>query len=64
MQVQQILREDEPSRFVSERDGLRCNDVATSVTEINTAREQAVTSFGSCRFEEPCEDLHVLGLNE
>lgn len=60
-QVQAIL-EDEDAAHLAFRDDLFCwNDLQATTAEIEAARRDAVTSFGSCSFEEPLADLRSLG---
>jgi hypothetical protein len=37
-------------------------DYSADVGEIGAARHNVLLSFGSCSFDEPCDDLRVLGL--
>jgi hypothetical protein len=61
-QVRQILADEDPKSFVFEDDGFHWKDLRASVDEITAARQRLVTSFGSCSFEEPRDDLRALGL--
>jgi hypothetical protein len=61
-QVRQILEDDNPAHFRFGDDGLAWQDYRASVGEIKLARQLAVTSFGSCSFDEPRDDLRELGL--
>jgi hypothetical protein len=60
--VQEILVDEEASHFVFDQAGFRWKDRHATLEEIARARQQAVTSFGSCSFDEPREDLQALGL--
>ncbi|MBL8062761.1 MAG: hypothetical protein JNK32_07075 [Anaerolineales bacterium] len=60
-QVKAILAEEDPSSFVFGEHGFAWKDVSVSASEIQEARP-FVTSFGSCSFDEPREDLRSLGM--
>lgn len=55
-----ILRETDPSAFRFDDDGVTWRDRHASVDQLRTMRGFA-TSFGSCSFEEPIDDLKELG---
>lgn len=61
-QIRLIIEDEDPRSFVFTDEGFRWKDLGASVTEIETARRVAVTSFGSCSFDEPREDLRTLAL--
>lgn len=61
-QVRQILDDEDAKHFRFDDDGMTWKDYRASVGEIKLARQLAVTSFGSCSFDEPREDLRGLGL--
>jgi hypothetical protein len=61
-QVRQVLEDEDPRHFTFDDDGMAWKDRRVSVGEIKLARQLAVTSFGSCSFDEPREDLRGLGL--
>jgi hypothetical protein len=56
-----LLKDEEPSRFMFDEDGLHYGAFHATTAEIAEARREAVTSFGSCSFDEPCNDLRTLG---
>lgn len=60
-QVQEILEDEDPSNFVFDENGFEWKGLRASVSEIVSARG-VVTSFGSCSFDEPREDLRNLDL--
>lgn len=60
-QIQTILEDEEPSNFVFDETGFEWNGLRASTPAIVKAR-QFITSFGSCSFDEPREDLQNLGL--
>jgi hypothetical protein len=57
-----VLNETDASRFVFDDAGLGWGGDRAGVEEIGAARRAAVLSFGSCRFDEPRDDLRALGL--
>lgn len=59
--VCQILTEDDPRNFVFEEQALRWRDLQATTTAVTEARRW-FTSFGSCSFEEPRDDLRTWGL--
>ncbi|MCB0119390.1 MAG: hypothetical protein H6634_03975 [Anaerolineales bacterium] len=60
-QMQAILIDEDPSNFVFDDAGFVWKDLRVVTSEISNARLFA-TSFGSCSFDEPREDLQALGL--
>jgi hypothetical protein len=60
-QVQAILEDEDASNFAVDADGFRWKDLRATTPEIVAARQQLVIAFGSCSFEEPCQDLMALG---
>jgi hypothetical protein len=61
-QVRAIIEDEDPTHFVFDDECFRWKDYRATVGEIRLARQLAVTSFGSCSFDEPREDLRKLGL--
>jgi hypothetical protein len=61
-EVQSILADDAPDHFTFDDEGLRWRELRATTKEIATARQNLATSFGSCSFDEPREDLRTLGL--
>ena len=59
--VQDILEDEDPANFHFDADGLRWRDWHVPAPAIADARE-LVTSFGSCSFDEPLDDLRAAGL--
>lgn len=60
-QIQSILEDETPKNFVFDETGFAWKDLRVASSEITNARQFA-TSFGSCSFDEPREDLRGLGL--
>lgn len=61
-QVRQVIEDEDPASFRFDDERLHWHDQHATVAEIETARRLAVTSFGSCSFDEPRADLRNLGL--
>lgn len=61
-QMQAVVKEEDQEHFSFTENGFRWNDFEVSTQEIEELRKVAVTSFGSCSFDEPREDLRKLGL--
>lgn len=57
LQVCQILEEESPEAFLFQEETFRWRDFEASATEIEQARKQTMQSFGSCSFDDPCDDL-------
>jgi hypothetical protein len=60
-QLQSILEDEDARHFIFTDDGLRWKDHQATTDEIGAARQNFVTSFGSCSFDEPRDDLRALG---
>jgi hypothetical protein len=58
-QIARILEEEDPAAFTFNQDGFRWRDRSLPTARIRELRER-VTSFGSCSFDEPCQDLRDL----
>jgi hypothetical protein len=58
----QVLNEQHPDAFHLSPDGLAWRTFNVSLAQIRNAREEFATSFGSCSFEEPVDDLKTLNL--
>ena len=59
--TQAILQDEDPANFHFDADGFRWNDLRVATDAISEARE-FITSFGSCSFDEPRDDLRAAGL--
>ncbi len=57
-----ILEEMDAKAFAFTDEGVRWKDVFVSTAHLSVARESFATSYGSCSFDEPIEDLRGLGL--
>jgi hypothetical protein len=58
-QITQMIEDEDAASFVFGDDGFRWRDLRASTAKIVSAREQFATSFGSCSFDEPREDLRA-----
>ncbi len=57
-----VLEDEDPRSFRFQDYGLSWRDAALSTEQVAQARRDFATSFGSCSFDEPREDLRGLGL--
>ncbi len=60
--ITSILEETDPKAFIFEEQSIRWNDLMLPVEQLALAREHFATSYGSCSFDEPRQDLKALGL--
>jgi hypothetical protein len=60
-QIQSILEDENPENFTFDENGFTWRDLRVANSEILNIRQFA-TSFGSCSFDEPREDLQKLGM--
>lgn len=60
--LRQVLRSDDPGKFVFDDDGFAFQDLRIATAQIEAARLHFALSFGSCSFDEPREDLRAAGL--
>jgi hypothetical protein len=60
----EIVAETDPEAFVVEPDRLAWREYGAFADEIADARRSVLTSFGSCSFSEPRDDLQTLGFFE
>src|SRR5947209_8557758 len=60
-EVRVLLEDDQAQDFAFDDLGLRWRDLSATVGQIAAARLDAIVSFGSCSFDEPCADLRALG---
>ncbi len=61
-ELEEIIKEEDPDHFSFTDEFFSWRDLSITVEDIRELREVAVTSFGSCSFEEPIEDLKKLQL--
>jgi hypothetical protein len=60
--IAEILAEEDPRVFRFSADAFAWRELSISTSRIRALRRDAVTSFGSCSFDEPREDLRSLEL--
>ncbi len=63
-QVRAILEDEDATHFRFDEAGFSWQQYQATMDEIITARAEFATSFGSCSFDEPRDDLRKLGLLE
>jgi hypothetical protein len=61
-EVAALLDERDPKALVVSRDVIRWRDHELRADQANAARERVASSFGSCSFREPVDDLRALSL--
>mgnify|MGYP000845342726 FL=1 len=61
-ELKEILSDESSTGFVFSEDEFYWNDIAADAEKTMKARSGFVTSFGSCSFDEPREDLKNIGL--
>jgi hypothetical protein len=61
-QVREVIADEDAGHFAFDDTGLRWKDWHATPAEIASARAVLVVAFGSCSFDEPCDDLRALGL--
>ncbi len=59
--LRELLLEEAPAAFRWDADSLGWREWNVRTAEVDLARQYSVTSFGSCSFEEPRDDLRALG---
>jgi hypothetical protein len=60
--LSEIINDEDPENFSFDDEGFHWKDLHISTEDITELRDVALTSFGSCSFDEPREDLERLGL--
>jgi len=58
----EIIADTNPQSFVVEADRLAWHDLEASTDEVAAARSGLLTTFGSCSFSEPRDDLQALDI--
>jgi hypothetical protein len=61
-ELTQILEEANPAAFVFDKSGVTWRDRRVDLARLARVRESFATTFGSCSFEEPVNELRALGL--
>jgi hypothetical protein len=59
-QLREVIEDEDPAHFRFTDNGFRWKDRFATVEEIARARGWLITSFGSCSFDEPRDDLRAL----
>jgi hypothetical protein len=60
-EIQDIIEDENPADFAFDKEGFRWKKHYASTGAICAARRGLITSFGSCSFDEPRDDLRALG---
>jgi hypothetical protein len=60
-QIQDVLEDENAQNFIFDESGFSWKNLRADLEQITSARHK-VTSFGSCSFDEPRQDLQKLGL--
>jgi hypothetical protein len=60
--VEPILADETSEHFAFTDEGLSWSGLGATLEQITAARHKLVLSFGSCSFDEPRDDLRMLGL--
>jgi hypothetical protein len=60
-EIRAVLSDEEAGHFACDAAGLRWRDLLATPDQVAAARREAVTSFGSCSFDEPRDDLRAMG---
>ncbi len=60
-QIESILEDEDPKSFMFNEKSFTWKNIPVNIEQIEQARQQ-ITSFGSCSFDEPREDLQKLRL--
>lgn len=61
-QLEEVIADENPASFALTPEGFSWRDHYASESEITAARASLFTSYGSCSFSEPVEDLTALGI--
>jgi hypothetical protein len=60
--LQRVISEERLDRFVFDDDGFAWNGYGATANEVAVARQTFCTTFGSCSFDEPRDDLRAAGV--
>jgi len=61
-QVRSIIEDEDANHFRFDDDNFCWQDLGAGVADIIACRKEFAIAFGSCSFDEPCEDLRALKL--
>jgi hypothetical protein len=62
IELEAVLREEDPSSFVFDGSGLAWRQLRVSTADLDETRRRLATSFGSCSFAEPVAGLRSMGI--
>lgn len=62
LDVTELLTEQDPAAFVLLPDSVRWREHTITASDIRATRDRVATSFGSCSFREPVDELRELAL--
>lgn len=62
--LEQIIEDEDVDHFTLNSEGFSWKDLSATSAEIESARADFATSFGSCSFDEPRDDLRQLDILE
>lgn len=62
MGILEVLNDEDPDEFMFSENGFEWNDFEVSNEEVHQARTGLMTSFGSCSFDDPVNDLKIIEL--
>jgi hypothetical protein len=63
-ELERALAEEDPNAFRLERESIALAGQEASAAEVEAARRQLFSGYGSCSWREPVEDLQTLGVLE
>ncbi len=61
-EIIEVLTDEDPYEFIFNENGFIWNDTEITNSEIISAREKFMLSYGSCSFNEPVDDLKTMEL--
>jgi len=61
-QIRKIIEEENPENFIFSDSDFRWKNLKATASQIKNLRKNFAISYGSCSFDEPREDLKILGL--
>lgn len=61
-EIQEIIEDENPENFIFSKRAFAWHGLRTSSEEVQQGRDKVITSFGSCSFDEPRDDLRNMRL--
>lgn len=61
-ELEQVISDEDPTSFSLTAEGFSWRDLSATDSQILEARQSVLTSYGSCSFSEPVQDLTALGI--